>query len=101
VIDPIDLAIASVQRREDQMAARAAVLAQLGARRQPRPVLFSIELAEALGIGDRLTSRSVNPPTGVALVTEEELLSFGADRVEWGEPDMFGRYTPMLYRAER
>jgi hypothetical protein len=103
VIDPIDAAIAAIQQREADQAMRAEIEAEVAAiaesRRRPRPVLFSIELAETLGLGDRLTQRQANPPVGVALVTEDELLSFGASRVEWGTPDELGRYAPTLYRT--
>jgi len=43
------------------------------------------------------------PPadTRLVLVNEGLLTALGADRVEWGEPDEHGWYTPTLYRSTR
>lgn len=64
-----------------------------------RPVLFSLPLADELGLQERLYE--VTETTGVAKVTEAELLAYGADRIEWNEPDARGRYTPTLYRDDK
>ena len=61
-----------------------------------RPILIALDLADALGLRDRVTD--ADERTGVVRMTEGELLAVGADRVEWGEPDERGRYTPTLYR---
>ena len=66
---------------------------------EPRPVLFSLELADELGLHERLYE--VTETTGVAKVTEAELLAYGADRLDWGAPDARGRYTPTLYRDDK
>ena len=70
-----------------------------------RPVLMSRFIAERLGIRDRWTVVSSmiyeggsRGSSGIAYVTEAELLAAGASRVEWGEPDENGGwYVPTLY----
>jgi hypothetical protein len=69
-----------------------------------RPVLMSKIIAERLNVLDRW--RVVNPTmgeggSGVADVTEAELIAYGASRVEWGEPDEHGWFTPTLYSEKR
>jgi len=66
-----------------------------------RPVLMSITLIESLGLMDR--ANGLSALNGIVYLTEDELLAFGASRVEWGEPDEHGWYTPTLYSgsAER
>jgi hypothetical protein len=34
------------------------------------------------------------------LISEELFVALGADRVEWGEPDTDGFYTPTLFRRD-
>lgn len=62
---------------------------------EARPILMSIGLAEALGLMDRMNG--MDATTGIVRLTEAEILAFGVDRVEWGEPDSHGWYTPTLF----
>jgi hypothetical protein len=62
---------------------------------EARPVVMSIDLADQLGLTDRLNGR--NRTSGIVWLTEAELLTLGASRVEWGEPDRNGWYEPTLY----
>lgn len=62
-----------------------------------RPVLFSSEFAEFLGLSNRAYGEDVAHRTCVVDMTEDEILAMGASKVEWGKPDAHGRYTPTLY----
>lgn len=65
---------------------------------EARPVLMSLDLADMLGLG---RDQWVQPDglTVVVRLTEQELLGFGGSRVDWGEPDIHGWYTPTIYSS--
>ena len=65
---------------------------------EARPVLMSLDLAASLMLTGRVNG--VDDRTGIVYLTEGELLAFGAERVEWGEPDAHGWYTPTLYSTK-
>jgi hypothetical protein len=67
-------------------------LAGLEYGRTGEPIIEAIE-REARGV----------PPEGTRLVLMSEALALelGASRVEWGEPDEHGWYTPTLYSDDR
>jgi hypothetical protein len=46
---------------------------------------------------------ALKPPEGArfVLMSEELALGLGANRIEWGEPDEHGWYSPTLYKEHR
>jgi hypothetical protein len=62
---------------------------------EARPVLISLDLARELHLMDRING--MDDRSGIVHLTEAELLASGASRVDWGQPDKHGWYTPTLF----
>lgn len=66
-----------------------------------RPVLFSVDLVRSLGWMDRVDPfRAYSDGTVVIDVDEHDFYRAepSVTRIEWGEPDRRGYYTPTIYR---